>query len=60
MGDDVAGGGVLHNLPAPVSSFIGREAELAEERRLVSGSRLIIRAAGDYRHAGIVTERVAG
>ena len=30
-----------HNLPAQVSSFIGREAELAEVRRLVGGSRLV-------------------
>ena len=33
--------GLLHNLPAQVSSFIGREAELAEVRRLVGGSRLV-------------------
>jgi len=32
---------MLSNLPAPVSSFIGREAELAEVRRLVGGSRLV-------------------
>ena len=31
----------LTNLPAQVSSFIGREAELAEVRRLVGGSRLV-------------------
>src|SRR6516225_11425547 len=30
-----------HNLPALVSSFIGREGELAEVRRLVGGSRLV-------------------
>jgi predicted ATPase/DNA-binding CsgD family transcriptional regulator len=30
-----------HNLPAQVSSFIGREAELAAVRRLVGGSRLV-------------------
>ena len=30
-----------HNLPAQVSAFIGREAELAEVRRLVSTSRLV-------------------
>ena len=30
-----------HNLPAQVSSFIGREAELAAVRRLVAGSRLV-------------------
>ena len=30
-----------HNLPAQVSSFIGREAELAVVRRLVAGSRLV-------------------
>jgi predicted ATPase/DNA-binding CsgD family transcriptional regulator len=32
---------LLHNLPAQVSSFIGREAELAAVRRLVGGSRLV-------------------
>ena len=31
----------LNNLPAQVSSFIGREAELAEVRTLVGGSRLV-------------------
>ncbi len=30
-----------HNLPAQVSSFIGRDAELAEVRRLISISRLV-------------------
>jgi predicted ATPase/class 3 adenylate cyclase/DNA-binding CsgD family transcriptional regulator len=30
-----------NNLPTQVSSFIGREAELAEVRRLVDGSRLV-------------------
>ncbi len=33
--------GLLTNLPAPVSSFVGREAELAEVRALVGGSRLV-------------------
>src|SRR3974390_2022300 len=32
---------LLTNLPAQVSSFIGREAELAAVRRLVGGSRLV-------------------
>ena len=32
---------MLNNLPAPVSSFIGRDAELAGARRLVGGSRLV-------------------
>ena len=32
---------LLHNLPAQVSSFIGREAELAAVRTLVAGSRLV-------------------
>ena len=32
---------LLTNLPAQVSSFIGREAELAAVRRLVAGSRLV-------------------
>src|SRR5579863_5027146 len=31
----------LNNLPAQVSSFVGREAELAEVRALVGGSRLV-------------------
>jgi predicted ATPase/DNA-binding CsgD family transcriptional regulator len=31
----------LNNLPAPVSSFIGREAELAAVRALLGGSRLV-------------------
>jgi predicted ATPase len=38
MADDP---GLLTNLPALVSSFIGREAELAEVRGLVAGSRLV-------------------
>jgi predicted ATPase len=33
--------GLRTNLPAQVSSFIGREAELAAVRALVSGSRLV-------------------
>jgi predicted ATPase/DNA-binding CsgD family transcriptional regulator len=33
--------GLLTNLPAPVSSFVGREAELAEVRALAGGSRLV-------------------
>jgi non-specific serine/threonine protein kinase len=32
---------VLNNLPAQVSSFVGRGAELAEVRRLVRGARLV-------------------
>lgn len=32
---------VLNNLPAQVSSFIGRDGELSEVRRLVGGSRLV-------------------
>ena len=31
----------LNNLPAQVSSFIGREAELAEVRALVGSRRLV-------------------
>jgi predicted ATPase/DNA-binding CsgD family transcriptional regulator len=34
-------GGVLTNLPAQVSSFIGRELELAEVQALVGASRLV-------------------
>src|SRR5499433_1311396 len=33
--------GLLTNLPVPVSSFIGREGELAAVRALVGGSRLV-------------------
>ena len=33
--------GLLNSLPARVSSFIGREAELAEVRALLGGSRLV-------------------
>jgi predicted ATPase/DNA-binding CsgD family transcriptional regulator len=33
--------GLLTNLPAQVSSYIGREVELAEVRALVGGSRLV-------------------
>jgi predicted ATPase/DNA-binding SARP family transcriptional activator len=33
--------GPLNNLPAHVSGFIGRDAELAEVRALVAGSRLV-------------------
>ena len=33
--------GLLHNLPAQVSSFVGRQAELAAVRALVGGSRLV-------------------
>ncbi len=33
--------GLLTNLPAQVSSFVGREAELAAVRALVGGSRLV-------------------
>ena len=32
---------LLNNLPAQVSSFVGREVELAEVRALVGGSRLV-------------------
>ena len=38
MADDP---GPLHNLPTQVSSFIGREAELAEVRALLARSRLV-------------------
>jgi predicted ATPase/DNA-binding CsgD family transcriptional regulator/class 3 adenylate cyclase len=37
----VADRGLLTNLPAPVSSFIGREGELAAVRALVAGARLV-------------------
>src|SRR5215469_3327684 len=32
---------MLNNLPVQVSSFIGRDAEVAEVRRLVAGARLV-------------------
>jgi predicted ATPase len=32
---------MLNNLPAQVSSFIGRDTELAEVRALVGGGRLV-------------------
>jgi non-specific serine/threonine protein kinase len=32
---------LMHNLPAQLSSFVGREVELAEVRALVDGSRLV-------------------
>ena len=35
-----------NNLPAQVSSFIGREAELAEVRSLITGSRLVTLTGG--------------
>jgi non-specific serine/threonine protein kinase len=34
-------GGTLGRLPAPLSSFVGRESEIAEVRELLSGSRLL-------------------
>jgi class 3 adenylate cyclase len=33
--------GLLNNLPAQVTSFVGREAELAEVRRLITTGRLV-------------------
>jgi transcriptional activator/AAA ATPase-like protein len=33
--------GERHNLPAPVTSFVGREAELAEIERLLGQTRLL-------------------
>ncbi|MFQ5460374.1 MAG: BTAD domain-containing putative transcriptional regulator, partial [Anaerolineae bacterium] len=36
-----AAGRVPHNLPAPISSFVGREEELAEARRLIAANRLV-------------------
>src|SRR5579862_9147730 len=33
--------GLLTNVPAPVSMFIGREGELAAVRAMVGGSRLV-------------------
>jgi predicted ATPase/DNA-binding CsgD family transcriptional regulator len=49
------------NLPAQVSSFIGREAELAEVRALVAGSRLVtLTGAGGAGKTRLAVQVAAG
>ncbi|MGH3169141.1 MAG: hypothetical protein ACRDN0_25065, partial [Trebonia sp.] len=53
--------GLLTNLPAQVSSFVGREAELAAVRALVSGSRLVtLTGAGGTGKTRLGLEAAAG
>jgi predicted ATPase/DNA-binding CsgD family transcriptional regulator len=58
----VAGNPVLlSNLPAPVSSFVGREGELAAVRALVAGSRLVtLTGAGGAGKTRLALEVAAG
>ena len=52
---------LLTNLPAQVSRFIGREAELAEVRALVAGSRLVtLTGAGGAGKTRLALEVAAG
>jgi len=52
---------LLHNLPAQVSSFIGRDAELAEVRRLVITSRLVtLTGAGGVGKSRLGLQAAAG
>jgi len=52
---------MLNNLPAQVSSFIGRDAELAEVRRLVGGSRLVtLTGAGGAGKTRLAVQVAAG
>jgi hypothetical protein len=53
--------GLLHNLPAQLSSFVGREVELAEVRALVGGSRLVtVTGAGGAGKARLGLQVAAG
>jgi predicted ATPase/DNA-binding CsgD family transcriptional regulator len=53
--------GLLTNLPAQVSSFIGREAELAEVRGLMAGSRLVtLTGAGGAGKTRLALQVMAG
>src|SRR5262252_5166549 len=53
--------GLLHNLPTLVSSFIGREVELAAVRRLVGGSRLVtLTGAGGAGKTRLAVQVAAG
>jgi predicted ATPase/DNA-binding CsgD family transcriptional regulator len=52
---------LLNNLPAKVSSFIGREGELAEVRRLVSAARLVtLTGAGGAGKTRLAVQVAAG
>ena len=52
---------LLTNLPAPVSSFIGRDRELAEVHALVSGSRLVtLTGAGGAGKTRLALQVLAG
>lgn len=51
----------LHNLPAQVSSFIGRETELAAVRALVAGTRLVtLTGAGGVGKTRLALQVAAG
>jgi predicted ATPase/DNA-binding CsgD family transcriptional regulator len=53
--------GLLTNLPAQVSSFIGREAELAEVHGLMAGSRLVtLTGAGGAGKTRLALQVMAG
>jgi predicted ATPase/DNA-binding CsgD family transcriptional regulator len=53
--------GLLTNLPAQVSSFIGRQAELAEVRGLMAGSRLVtLTGAGGAGKTRLAVQVMAG
>jgi hypothetical protein len=39
----------LSNLPAEVTSFVGRRAELREVKRLLGGTRLLTPVSGRWR-----------
>ena len=53
--------GLPCNLPAQVSTFIGRDAELAEVRRLVGGSRLVtLTGAGGVGKTRLALQVAAG
>ena len=55
------GRGCLNNLPAPVSSFIGRDSELATLRGMVGGSRLVtLTGAGGAGKTRLALQAAAG
>ena len=49
-------GGLHHNLPSPATSFVGRAAELAESRALISGGSRLVTITGP---GGIGKSRLA-
>ena len=55
-------GAAVHNLPAPLSSFVGRRAEIAEVTELLAGNRLVTIAgaggSGKTRLSLAVAERL--